>query len=638
LSGEYLVDMSLAQPGQPIPRKPLRLWPGVVIVVLMGLARFVVPVVWPDTLEYSVLSGMAGTLAVVVWWAFFSRAPGFERWGAVSLMIVAMFAARPILDKSIATGAMGMLFLILAVPVLGVAFVVWAVATSQLSDRVRRVTMVATILLASGGWALIRTNGFTAEAASDLAWRWAPTAEDRLLALEKDKPTAVPTTAAAKISSEPATRTGDDPATATPTSAAAKIPAERLARAATNPIGHEPAPPAAIAGAMSGANTGADWPGFRGPRRDGSVPGVQIETDWSRTPPVQMWRRPIGPGWSSFAVRGDVLYTQEQRGSDEVVACYKVSTGEPVWRHADAARFWESNGGPGPRATPTLSNGRVYTFGATGIVNALDARNGAVVWSRNAASDTGKKIPEWGFASSPLVVDDMVIVGVSGKLVAYDIAAGQPRWLGPDGGVSYSSPVLSTIDGVAQILLLSTTGAASVALADGKPLWNHPWSGYPIVQPALVPDGDILISVSDTSGTRRLAVAHGPAGWTAEERWTSAGLKPYFNDFVIHNGHAFGFDGGILACIDLKDGKRTWKGGRYGHGQLVLLPDQALLLVLSEEGELALVAAASDQFKELARFPAVEGKTWNHPVLVGDVLLVRNGQEMAAFRLSRARP
>ena len=125
------------------------------------------------------------------------------------------------------------------------------------------------------------------------------------------------------------------------------------------------------------------------------------------------------------------------------------------------------------------------------------------------------------------------------------------------------------------------------------------------------------------------------AEWKTEERWTSRGLKPYFNDYVVHNGHAFGFDGSILAAIDLSDGTRKWKGGRYGQGQLILLADQDLLLVLSEEGDLALVSATADKFTEVARMPApvLNGKTWNHPVIVGDVLLVRNGEEMAAFRL-----
>jgi outer membrane protein assembly factor BamB len=355
---------------------------------------------------------------------------------------------------------------------------------------------------------------------------------------------------------------------------------------------------------------------------------------------MELWRRPIGPGWSSFAVRGDLLYTQEQRGDDEMVAVYNVTTGEPVWRHRDAVRFWESNGGAGPRATPTLSDDRVYTFGATGILNALDARDGSVVWSRNVAADTSTKVPGWGFASSPLVVADVVIVAAAGKLAAYDLGTGDLRWMGPAGGWGYSSPHRVTIDGVTQVLLLNGGGATSVAPADGTVLWEHRWSGGNIVQPAVTADGDLLIGAVDNSaggmGTRRIAIAHGAGGWTVEERWTSTGLKPSFNDYVVHKGYAFGFDGAILACIDLRDGTRKWKGGRYGHGQLVLLPDQNVLLVLSEEGELALVEATPDEFTELARFPAIEGKTWNHPVLVGDILLVRNGEEMAAFRLSLA--
>jgi outer membrane protein assembly factor BamB len=314
-----------------------------------------------------------------------------------------------------------------------------------------------------------------------------------------------------------------------------------------------------------------------------------------------------------------------------------VNTGKPVWRHRDAARFWESNGGAGPRGTPTLSGGRVYTLGATGILNALDAATGAVVWSRNAASDTKAKLPGWGFSSSPLVVGNLVVVATAGTLAAYDLATGEPRWFGPNGGGSYSSPQLVTIQGVPQILLLGATGATSVAATDGKVLWQHPLpSGARIVQPALTAEGDVLLHDGEGSSLRRISLANGPGGWTAAERWASDGLNPYFSDFVVHKGHAFGFSNSSIACIDLNDGSLKWKGGSYGHGQLVLLADEDLLLVLSEEGELALVGATTDQFKEFARAPAIKGKTWNHPVLAGDVVLVRNAEEMAAFRLTLA--
>jgi outer membrane protein assembly factor BamB len=320
------------------------------------------------------------------------------------------------------------------------------------------------------------------------------------------------------------------------------------------------------------------------------------------------------------------------------VAAYRVSTGAPVWMHRDAARFWESNGGAGPRGTPTFSNGRLYTFGATGILNVLDAASGRVIWSRNAGTDSGIRVPDWGFSSSPLLIDDLVIVAAAGKLAAYDQATGAPRWMGPDGGQGYSSPHLLTIQGVPQILLLDAKGAVSVSPTDGAELWRVvvTTSGMsaPVVQPAQTPDGDVLVTAGDISGVHRFAVANGSGGWSATSRWSSNGLKPYFNDFVVHKGHAFGFDGSFLACIDITDGTRKWKGGRYGNGQLVLLPDQDLLIVITEDGELALVSAAADRFTEVARRLAIDGKTWNHPVLAGDTLLVRNGEEMAAFRLA----
>jgi outer membrane protein assembly factor BamB len=631
-------------------RRPLRLWPGVVLVVLQWLVRFGVPFVAPEAGMVGVLGGLAGGLGVVVWWVFFSRAPWSERVGAVGLMVGAVAATPLVLHESIAKGAMGMLFYLLVIPGLSLAFVAWAVAARRLSTGPRWAALVAAVLLACGAWALVRTSGFTGSGDSDFAWRWSETAEERLLAQTADEP-AAPSPVAAETPEEPAEGGGE--AAALPSGPVAGDSPEEplLAGAGDEDAALPPAPEeaggsevplVAAGGGEPAAHAEAEWPGFRGPTRDGVVTGVRIATDWAESPPVEMWRRPIGPGWSSFAVHGDRLYTQEQRGDDEIVACYDATTGEPVWQHRDAARFWESNAGAGPRATPTLQDGRVYTLGATGIVNALDAGNGAVVWSRNAASDTGAKLPGWGFAGSPLVVDDLVVVATAGALAAYDLATGEPRWLGPAGGWGYSSPHRATIDGVAQIVLMNGKGAIGVAPIDGALLWEHAWPGDAIVQPGLTADGDVLLGTATGMGSdagigmRRIAVAHGPGGWTTEERWTSKGLKPYFNDFVVHDGHAFGFDGGILAAIDLADGERTWKGGRYGHGQLVLLSEQDLLLVLSEQGELALVAATPDRFTELARFPAIEGKTWNHPVLLGELLLVRNGEEMAAFRLSPA--
>jgi len=592
--------------------KPLRLWPGVVAAVVLCVLRYAVPLVFSDAFVVGFLGAVVCAVAILVWWVFFSRAPWFERIGALVVIVVAFLVTKPLLHKSIATGMMGMMYPIYALPpVVAPVLVAWAALTRNFSDGVRRATMVVAMFLACGVWLFFRTDGIIGSG-SQITWRWTLSAEERLLAKGEE------------TSPEPATKPS---VAAAPTSPEDGAAAGRNAESAT--VLPSPLPRAAR----------AEWPGFRGPNRDSAIDGVRVNTDWTTSPPVQLWRRQVGPGWSSFAVTGDVLYTQEQRGESEEVAAYRVSTGRPIWRHRDPVRFWESNGGAGPRATPTINHNRVYTFGATGILNALDADTGARVWSRNVATDAEKTVPMWGFASSPLVIGDLVVVAASGRLAAYDAATGKRRWLGPPRPGSYSSPHLFTADGVQQILLLSAAGVTSVSPEDGALLWEQEWDGggTTIVQPALTGDGDLLINAIATSGglgLRRLNVTHGSNGWNVSERWTSTGLKPYFNDFVVHKGHAFGFDGNILACIDLSDGHRKWKGGRYGNGQLILLAAEDLLLVLSEDGELALVKATPDQFTEVARFKAIEGKTWNHPVLVRDTLLVRNGEEMAAFKLA----
>ena len=399
---------------------------------------------------------------------------------------------------------MGMMFLIYAIPVLSLAFVVWAVASRRLSSGPRRASMVAAILLACGVLTLVRTGGITGDGDADFHWRWTETPEERLLAQASDEPPLLPSARAAadtpaeSLVGQSRRRSGTPVVAGRISGSVGRRP--RQLRRRRQPIHHSP-------------GESATGPAFADPSATASFAACGSRPTGRQSPPVELWRRPIGPGWSSFAVRGDLLYTQEQRGDDEIVACYNVTTGEPVWRHRDAARFWESNGGAGPRATPTLSNGRVYTLGATGILNALDAGTGAVVWSRNAASDTGAKIPDWGFASSPLVVDDLVIVAASGTLAAYDLATGKPRWVGPTGGGE---------------LQLAASGDDRRRRADpaaerdrARPASRRPTArcsgstrgqAAPIVQPALTADGDVLINavgMTGGRGMRRLAVAHG---------------------------------------------------------------------------------------------------------------------------------
>jgi outer membrane protein assembly factor BamB len=613
------------------------MWPGVVLVILQLLVVFVAPAIAPDAELFGLPLGVIAIFAAVVtgaaillWWLFFSRAPWAERLAVVVLMVVAVAVTRLLVDESIAGAHMGVSVYIFPIPLIALALVVWAGTTQRVRARVRHTALIVALVLACLPMTLIRTAGVMG-AGSEYHWRWTPTPEERLLAQTRDEPL-------------PTVTETSSPAVAAPVQPEAAAPAKAPAAVATPsapPTPIKEAAPLAGSGNVTAAKRNvrpADWPGFRGPNRDSVVHGAFIETDWATAPPTELWRRAVGPGWSSFAVDGDLLYTQEQRGEEEIVGCYRVSTGEPVWRHSDRVRFWESNGGAGPRGTPTLYDGRVYAFGATGILNALDARTGKSLWSRNVATDTKRAVPDWGFASSPLIVDDVVIVAAAGTLAAYDMLSGEPRWQGPRYGGSYSSPHLVSSDGVDQVVLLGGPGAISVSPRDGKLLWEHKWVPGAIVQPAVIEGGDVLVNAivaTGGQGTRRLHLSRASGAWTVEERWTSNGLKPYFNDFVVHDGHAYGFDGSILAAIDLKDGTRRWKGGRYGNGQLVLLPDQDLLLVISEDGELALVKATPDQFTEVARLQALNGKTWNHPVVVRDVLLVRNGEEMAAYRLTR---
>lgn len=392
--------------------------------------------------------------------------------------------------------------------------------------------------------------------------------------------------------------------------------------------------------------TSGDWPQYRGSGRDGDVPDAAIRTNWNESPPKFVWGpQPIGLGWSGFAVVGDRLFTQEQRGEDETIVCYDATNGKQLWVHVDVARFSESLGGDGPRGTPTISDGRLYSLGATGLLNCLDAATGKPIWQRDVLADAGGGTRveniEWGMAGSPPVWEGKVF-GVPGgrqgrEVIAYDIENGDIVWAAGDGTASYASPRVEMIGGVPQLLVLDADSLKGFDPASGELLWTFgPWTNQPKVNAAqpIVRDDRIFLSAGYTIGSVLLQVSLENEKWTVEEVWRNDNeFKLKFNDAVYHDRYLYGLDEGILACYAFDTGQRQWKNGRYGYGQVILLGET--LVVLAENGTLAAVPASPEQYEELARVPVLEGKTWNHPAFARGKLFLRNDREAACVDISR---
>jgi outer membrane protein assembly factor BamB len=383
-----------------------------------------------------------------------------------------------------------------------------------------------------------------------------------------------------------------------------------------------------------------DYPQIYGPDRTGKLAGPRLARDWQAQPPEQLWRQPIGPAWSGFAVVGQYVITMEQRGENEMTTCYHLLTGDLIWAHADAAHYASVIAGEGPRSVPTISAGQVFTLGPSGILNCLDLSDGRVVWSHNIITANESSAPGWGVSCSPLVTESKVIVSAGGNrgrsLVAYDASTGDLVWSGGDDGASYSSPVLANIEAVAQVVIFNSPGVKSHDLETGEVLWGYDWpQGHPhIVMPVVLSDGRVLISSGYGTGSQLVQVGRGATGdWSTRQIWESKRLKSKFANLIVHDGYIYGLDDGICVCLDLDHGELQWKRGRYGHGQTILVDD--LLLVMAENGELVLLEATADEHRELTRFAALDGKTWNPPALAGDYLLVRNDKEAACYRLPR---
>ncbi len=414
-----------------------------------------------------------------------------------------------------------------------------------------------------------------------------------------------------------------------------------------------------------------DYPRFLGTGPWAQAVGPPIASDWEARPPQELWRRKVGAGWSSFAVMGDYSITQEQRGEDELVVCYRVATGEPVWSHADKARFDPSDfqgnmGRQGPRATPTIVGDRVYTQGAQGMVKCLDARTGGVIWDIDTVAVYQVAVPVWGKSGSPLflpagddgVARDLLVINVgapespdanfNASLVAFDAETGEEVWSVGSRQTSYASPELVVLHGKRVVVQTSDGVLTGHDVVDGAELFEHPWFGQSdnmptCSQPIELPGDRLLFTKGYSHGSSLLQVNRQGETWSVEPLWTppiQRVLQTKFSNAVVHGDYAYAMDGDDLQCVEIASGKEQWSSRRrpkLGFGQVLVVGDY-ILVMTEETGEVVLVEAQSDRYQEIASLQVLAEKEtcWNNPVVVGDVLVVRNSVEAAAYRLPLA--
>ena len=426
----------------------------------------------------------------------------------------------------------------------------------------------------------------------------------------------------------------EQPAARAPEIVAERTPSVAAPKPVAAPAAHVKSEPAAPA-----PSVGSSWTDFRGPNRAGIYTEGPILAAWPAEGLQPLWKQPIGGGYASFVVANRKAYTIEQRRDEEVVAAYDVASGLELWTSGWKTMFSESMGGDGPRATPVWDGGKLYALGATGEFRCFNAETGAMLWSKNILTESHAANLAWGMAASPLIVDEQVIVapGGSGRSVtSYNKQTGQFLWGALDDKPAYVSPILATIAGQRQIVLVTGTRLVGLTPESGKLLWEYPWitmNQINCAQPIIVDSSHVFLSSGYDHGSALVEILLKDGACSTRTVWENKNLKNRFNSSVLHEGYIYGFDEGIFACIDARTGERKWKGGRYGYGQIILAGND--IIVLAESGELALLKATPESLQEKARFQAISGKTWNVPAMAGGILLVRNAREMAAFKLAR---
>lgn len=409
----------------------------------------------------------------------------------------------------------------------------------------------------------------------------------------------------------------------------------------------EKQPPAAAAAAVGipAELSASDWPGFRGPNRDGQVLGYNLDTKWDERAPRELWRQPCGGGYASFAVAGAVAVTIEQRGDREVVVCYDADTGTERWTYEHPTRFWEALGGEGPRATPVIADGDVFSLGANGHLVRLDGKTGKSKWSVDILQDNANLT--WGMAGSPLVYDDLIVVApgaqtdaAHGRAVqAYDRATGQLRWSAGDHQGGYSSPVLARLGEVRQVVVFDGAGISGYDAGGKGELWRHPWpvqQGINVAQPVVIEDQHVFISSGYGVGCALLKVRLVDGKWTVNEVWKNTNMKCKFTSPVRSGPNIIGLDEGVLTAVHWMSGQRQWRSQRLGHGQVLLVGQH--VLVQAEDGRLVVVpasGAASGQVEIKALTKG--GKTWNNPAFANGRVYLRNHEEMVCYELPGTR-